>query len=92
MPQGLAPWELEPVASRRKRFVANGVYPRDHVQLNGWKNPREKQRHWCCRCKKEFEWMAELEFTDFGQVVDDLCKECRVELRKLMTNHPEIKE
>lgn len=88
MPNGLFPWEFEPVESRRKKFIEQGGLGND---LNGHHNPRERQQYRCCVCKTSFEWEAVLEFNDYGPAIDNLCKECRIKQRAMTTNHPEMK-
>lgn len=51
----------------------------------------EKMPHWCCNCKKKYEWTPDLDFTDFGDVIDNVCSDCRKLLREMRTNHPEMK-
>ena len=88
MPEDLFPWEFEPVETRRKKFIQQGGLGND---LNGWKNPREKKQYICVHCRKRYEWKPDLESTDYGDVVDNLCSDCRRELRTMRTNHPEMK-
>lgn len=91
MPEGLFPWEFVPQENRRKRYVVQGGLGND---LNGHKNPRERQQHICVRCRTRFEYDSqELDFSnnDFGEVQTNLCAECRKVLRTLRTNHPEMK-
>ncbi len=87
MPQGLFDWEFEPVESRRKKFIEQGGLGGD---LNGHHNPRERRQYKCCNCKKDFQWSNNLEFTDYGGTIDNLCTDCRKLQRKMMTNHPEM--
>lgn len=88
MPEGLFPWEFEPVESRRKKYTEQGGLGND---LNGHHNPREIRQYRCCHCQKTFQWNNNLEFTDYGQAIDNLCPECRQLQRAMMTNHPEMK-
>lgn len=88
MPQGLFDWEFEPVENRRKKYISQGGLGND---LNGHKNPHERRQHQCAHCHKNYQWAANLDFTDFGDVVDNLCQDCRKLLREMRTNHPEMK-
>lgn len=88
MPESLFAWEHEPFISRRKRFTEQGGLGGD---LNGHKNPRELRQHKCCHCGKTFTWTPDLQFSDYGEAIDDLCQDCRKEQRAMMTNHPEMK-
>jgi hypothetical protein len=85
MPQGLFDWEFEPVENRRKKYIQKGGLGGD---LNGFKNKRERTQYKCVNCKKEYEWSSDLDFTDFGEVIDNLCGDCRKILREWRTNHP----
>jgi hypothetical protein len=87
MPQGLHPREFLPVENRRKRYNHQGGLG---TQLDGHKNPIERQQYQCAHCRKTYEWTSSLDTTDFGDVVDNLCVECRAVLRGMRTNHPEM--
>ena len=83
MPQGLHPREFEPIENRKKsRQIEGGLGSRFM--------PRRQYK--CAHCHKDYEWSNDLDFTDFGEVVDNLCKECRELLRAMRTNHPAMKE
>ncbi len=89
MPEGLFPWEFEPVENRRKRFVQQGGLGND---MNGWKNPNERQQHICVHCRKRYEYTAvDLEFNDLGETGSNLCADCQKIKRAMTTNHPEMK-
>jgi hypothetical protein len=82
MPDGLHPREFEPVENRRK----------SRLQQGGLGSPvMERQPHFCTHCKKQYQWTPDLDSTDFGDVIDNLCPDCRVILRQMRTNHPEMK-
>lgn len=82
MVDGLHPNEFLPVENRRKSRLIQG----------GIGSPiMEKQPHFCTHCKKRFEYTPDLDFTDFGDVIDNLCRDCRKILRSMRTNHPEMK-
>lgn len=81
MPQDLHPSEFLPVETRRKTRVIQG----------GIGSPvMEKKVYFCTHCKKRYEYTPELDFVDFGDVVDNLCGDCRKILRTMRTNHPEV--
>lgn len=82
MPHGLHPREFEPIENRRKKYLQQG----------GLGSPvQERIPHFCTHCKKQFDYAISLEFTDFGDVIDELCSDCRKILRGMRTNHPEMK-
>jgi hypothetical protein len=88
MPHGLHPNEFIPVTARRKRFVQQGGLG---GELNGLRPNSEIHQYQCAHCHKDYTWSTTLESTDFGDVVDNLCPECRTLLRSMRTNHPEMK-
>jgi hypothetical protein len=88
MPEGLFVWEFEPVENRRKKYIQQGGLG---GPMDGHKNPRERQQYQCAHCHKTYEHTTDLDFTDFGDVVDNLCGDCRRLLREMRTNHPEMK-
>jgi hypothetical protein len=82
MPHGLHPREFEPIENRAKSREHEGG-------LGSTFQPRRV--HQCAHCKKQYEWSNDLDFSDFGDVVDNLCTDCRKLLREMRTNHPEMK-
>ncbi len=88
MPQGLFDWEFEPVENRRKRYIQQGGLG---GPMDGHKNPREVQQHYCVHCRKNYEHNArDLEFNDLGESGNNLCAACQKLKRKMVTNHPEM--
>ena len=90
MPDAIHPWEHEPVENRRKKYIQHGGLG-GKVSLDGYVSPHELKRYQCVHCKKMYVWTSNLDFTDFGDVIDNLCSDCRKELREMRTNHPEMK-
>lgn len=87
MPEGLFPWEHEPVENRRKKYVQQGGLG---TPMEGHKNPRELRQYKCVNCKRIYQWTNDLDFTDYGEVIDNLCSDCRKIQREWRTNHPPI--
>jgi hypothetical protein len=82
MPHGLHPREFEPIENRRK----------SRQQEGGLGSPfMPRRQHQCAHCHNAYEWSPSLDFTDYGDVVDNLCEDCRKLLRQMRTNHPEMK-
>lgn len=84
------PIESTPVKNIRKRFIQQGGLG-SRQPVDGYYSQHDIRKYQCVHCKKMFEWSADLDFTDFGEVIDNLCSDCRKVLRSMRTNHPEIK-
>jgi hypothetical protein len=81
MPEGLHPREFEPIENRRK----------SRIQEGGLGSPVQQRRQYmCAHCHVTYEWTNDLDFTDFGDVIDNLCTACRKLLREMRTNHPPL--
>lgn len=81
MPETLHWKEFEPIENRRKSRIQDGG-------LGSPPGGTEKRRYFCCNCKKEYRYTPDLDFSDFGEVIDNICGECRKALRNMRTNHP----
>ncbi len=88
MPHGLHPDEFLPVEVRRKKYIQQGGLG---GPMDGRKSHHDIRQYMCANCHKTYQWTNDLDFTDFGDVIDNLCGDCRKILRTMRTNHPEMK-
>ncbi len=79
-----------PVRNIRKTYIQQGGLG-TRVSMDGYYSPHEMKKYQCIHCKVIYTWTPDLDFTDFGDVIDNLCSNCRKELRTMRTNHPEMK-
>lgn len=89
-PEPVDPRSLEPARNIRKSYIQKGGLG-NAVSMTGHYSHHDLVRYQCVHCKKSFHWSSEMEHSDFGDVMDNLCLECRKVLRTMRTNHPEMK-
>lgn len=88
-PEQVDPWSLEPARNIRKQYIQHGGLGSREV-VDGYYSHHDLKKYQCVHCKETFHWTPDLEYTDFGEVIDNLCQKCRKELRAMRTNHPEM--
>lgn len=89
-PEPVESRSLEPARNIRKTYIQHGGLG-NKVSLDGYYSHHDLIKYQCVHCKKQFHWTYEYEGTDFGDVIDNLCLDCRKVLRTMRTNHPEMK-
>lgn len=88
-PEPVDPRSLQPARNIRKSYIQQGGLG-SRVAIDGYYSHHDLTNYHCVHCKKTFYWTHEYEGTDYGDVIDNLCLDCRKELRKMRTNHPEM--
>ena len=88
-PEQVDPWSLEPARNIRKTYIQQGGLG-SRIPVDGQYSHHDMKKYYCVHCKEPFTWTPDLEYTDFGEVIDNLCQKCRKELRAMRTNHPEM--
>jgi len=89
-PDPVDPRSLEPARNIRKTYIQQGGLG-SRVNITGHYSHHDLTNYHCVHCKKTYHWSPEMEHSDFGDVVDNLCLDCRKLLRSMRTNHPEMK-
>lgn len=89
-PDPVDPRSLAPARNIRKSYIQKGGLG-NAVSITGHYSHHDLVKYHCVHCKKIFHWSPEMEHVDFGDVMDNLCLDCRKELRAMRTNHPEMK-